>query len=87
MREITLESLERGLVVGYVIMWLWKKGLPGPRVEDWGVGGTVSWHAMRFGGQSRTFALLPGTAVCGSCQRKDTVMEQSVPFWRFSHVR
>lgn len=56
--------LERGLVVGYVIMWLWKKELPGPRVEDCGVGGAVSRHAMCFGVQSRTFALLPGTAMC-----------------------
>ncbi len=79
--------LERGLVVGYVIMWLWKKGLPGPRVEDCGAGEAVSWHATHFGVQSRTFALLPGTAMCGGCQRKDTVMEQAGPFWRFSHVR
>ncbi|MBE9505812.1 MAG: hypothetical protein IMY84_03275 [Chloroflexi bacterium] len=80
-------SLERGLVVGYVIMWLWKKGLPGPGVEDCGVGRAVFWRAMRLGVQSRIFALLPGTAMCGGCQRKDTAMEQAVAFWRFSHVR
>ena len=79
--------LERGLVVGYVIMWLWKKGLPGPRVEGCGVDWAASLHAMRLGMQSRAFALLPGTAMCDGCQRKDAVMVQAVPFWRFLHVR
>ncbi len=86
-RESTLESFERGLVVGYVIMWLWKKGLPGSQVEDSGAGRAVSWYATRFGVQSGTFAFLPVAATCGGCQRKDVVMERAVPFRRFSHVR
>ena len=86
-REGTLESPERGLVVGYLIMWLWKKGLPGPRVEDCGVGRAVSWYAMRSWVRFRMFAFLPGAAMCGGCQREGAAMEQAVPFRRFSHVR
>lgn len=80
--------LERGLVVGHVIMWLWKKAC---WAHEWAVvtrAGLCHGMPCGFGVQSRTFACLPGTAICcGGCQRKDTVVGQAVSFWRLSHVR